>query len=209
TPTNENLGSKTSSSTKVSGLQRSQEQSNDISFVPPISSPTPASPPTGSPAPAAAAAPAPRPLPISPNPLSIKKESVPPIPTPSLLRNQLNSLEHRVPPPSHHSRPIISHHHHPLPYSSLHNISNNPSTLPPKHHLRHSPHHLSGLLSPAPPLPLSIAGLPSSHYSLHSPSHLSSHPAMFATPATLPPPPTLPTNSLVVPGHHTGPPYPG
>uniref|UniRef100_A0A9J7WZC7 Fibrosin-like 1 n=1 Tax=Cyprinus carpio carpio TaxID=630221 RepID=A0A9J7WZC7_CYPCA len=208
TPTNENLGSKTSSSTKVSGLQRSQEQSNDISFVPPISSPTPASPPTGSPAPAAAAAPAPRPLPISPNPLSIKKESVPPIPTPSLLRNQLNSLEHRVPPPSHHSRPIISHHHHPLPYSSLHNISNNPSTLPPKHHLRHSPHHLSGLLSPAPPLPLSIAGLPSSHYSLHSPSHLSSHPAMFATPATLPPPPTLPTNSLVVPGHHTGPPYP-
>ncbi|XP_073808145.1 autism susceptibility gene 2 protein homolog isoform X47 [Danio rerio] len=31
---------------------------------------------------------------------------------------------------------------------------------------------------------------------------------MFATPATLPPPPTLPTNSLVVPGHPAGPPYP-
>ncbi|ROI16596.1 Autism susceptibility gene 2 protein [Anabarilius grahami] len=185
TPTNENLGSKTSSSTKVSGLQRSQEQSNDVSFVPPISSPTPASPPTGSPAPAAAAAPPPRPHPISPNPLSIKKESVPPIPTPPLLRNQSHSLEHRLPPP------------------------NNPSTLPPKHHLPHSPHHLSGLPSPAPPLPLSIAGLPSSHYSLHSPSHISSHPAMFATPATLPPPPTLPTNSLVVPGHPAGPPYPG
>ncbi|XP_051750104.1 autism susceptibility gene 2 protein homolog isoform X18 [Ctenopharyngodon idella] len=208
TPTNENLGSKTSSSTKVSGLQRSQEQSNDVSFVPPISSPTPASPPTGSPAPAAAAAPPPRPHPISPNPLSIKKESVPPIPTPPLLRNQSHSLEHRLPPPSHHSRPIISHHHHPSPYSSLHDISNNPSTLPPKHHLPHSPHHLSGLPSPAPPLPLSIAGLPSSHYSLHSPSHISSHPAMFATPATLPPPPTLPTNSLVVPGHPAGPPYP-
>ncbi|XP_067261761.1 autism susceptibility gene 2 protein homolog isoform X17 [Chanodichthys erythropterus] len=208
TPTNENLGSKTSSSTKVSGLQRSQEQSNDVSFVPPISSPTPASPPTGSPAPAAAAAPPPRPHPISPNPPSIKKESVPPIPTPPLLRNQSHSLEHRLPPPSHHSRPIISHHHHPSPYSSLHDISNNPSTLPPKHHLPHSPHHLSGLPSPAPPLPLSIAGLPSSHYSLHSPSHISSHPAMFATPATLPPPPTLPTNSLVVPGHPAGPPYP-
>lgn len=122
TPTNENLGSKTSSSTKVSGLQRSQEQSNDVSFVPPISSPTPASPPTGSPAPAAAAAPPPRPHPISPNPLSIKKESVPPIPTPPLLRNQSHSLEHRLPPPSHHSRPIISHHHHPSPYSSLHDI---------------------------------------------------------------------------------------
>ncbi|CAM4545228.1 unnamed protein product [Leuciscus chuanchicus] len=204
TPTNENLGSKTSSSTKVSGLQRSQEQSNDVSFVPPISSPTPASPPTGSPAPAAAAAPPPRPHPISPNPLSIKKESVPHIPTPPLLRNQSHSLEHRLPPPSHHSRPIISHHHHPSPYSSLHDISNNPSNLPPKHHLSHSPHHLRGLPSPAPPLPLSIAGLPSSHYSLHSPSHISSHPAMFANPATLPPP----TNSLVVPGHPAGPPYP-
>uniref|UniRef100_A0A3Q2T929 Autism susceptibility gene 2 protein-like n=1 Tax=Fundulus heteroclitus TaxID=8078 RepID=A0A3Q2T929_FUNHE len=31
---------------------------------------------------------------------------------------------------------------------------------------------------------------------------------MFATPATLPPPPTLPTNSLVVPGHPAGTPYP-
>ncbi|XP_051544637.1 autism susceptibility gene 2 protein homolog isoform X7 [Myxocyprinus asiaticus] len=208
TTTNENLGSKTCTSTKVSGLQRSQEQSNDISFVLPISSPTPASPPTGSPAPAAAAAPLPRPHPISPNPLSIKKESLPPIPTPPLLRNQSNPPEHRVPPPPHHTRPIISH-HHPSPYSNLHDISNcNLSTLPPKHHLRHSPHHLSGLPSPAPPLPLSIAGLSTSHYSLHSPSHLSSHPAMFATPATLPPPPTLPTNSLVVPGHPAGPPYP-
>uniref|UniRef100_A0A9J8AE01 Fibrosin-like 1 n=1 Tax=Cyprinus carpio carpio TaxID=630221 RepID=A0A9J8AE01_CYPCA len=208
TPTNENLGSKTSSSTKVSGLQRSQEQSNDVSFVPPISSPTPASPPTGSPAPAAAAAPAPRPHPLSTNPLAIKKDSVSPNPTPSLLRNQSHSLEHRVPPPSHHSQPVISHHHHPSPYSSLYDISSNPSTLPPKHHLPLSSHHISGLPSPAPPLPLSIAGLPSSHYSLHSPSHLSSHPAMFANPATLPPPPTLPTNSLVVPGHPAGPPYP-
>uniref|UniRef100_A0A8C1GLU2 Fibrosin-like 1 n=1 Tax=Cyprinus carpio TaxID=7962 RepID=A0A8C1GLU2_CYPCA len=208
TPTNENLGSKTSSSTKVSGLQRSQEQSNDVSFVPPISSPTPASPPTGSPAPAAAAAPTPRPHPLSTNPLAIKKDSVSPNPTPSLLRNQSHSLEHRVPPPSHHSQPVISHHHHPSPYSSLYDISSNPSTLPPKHHLPLSSHHISGLPSPAPPLPLSIAGLPSSHYSLHSPSHLSSHPAMFANPATLPPPPTLPTNSLVVPGHPAGPPYP-
>ncbi|XP_051518257.1 autism susceptibility gene 2 protein-like isoform X10 [Myxocyprinus asiaticus] len=207
TTTNENLGSKTCTSTKVSGLQRSQEQSNDVSFVPPISSPTPASPPTGSPAPAAAAAPPPRPHHISLNPLSIKKESLPPIPTPPLLRNQSYPQEHRVPPPPHHSRPIISH-HHPSPYSSLHSISNTNSTLPPKHHLPHSPHHLRGLPSPAPPLPLSIAGLASSHYSLHSPSHLSSHPAMFANPATLPPPPTLPTNSLVVPGHPAGPPYP-
>ena len=79
----------------------------------------------------------------------------------------------------------------------------------PKQHLPPSPHHhLSGLPSSAPALPLSIANLSTSHYSsLRSPAHR--HPAMFATPATLPPPPTLPTNSLVVPGHPAGTPYPG
>ncbi|KTG33035.1 hypothetical protein cypCar_00009786 [Cyprinus carpio] len=205
-PTNENPASKTSSRQSVwpSGSQTS----NDVSFVRRSQVRTPASPLLVFPAPAAAAAPAPRPHPLSTNPLAIKKDSVSPNPTPSLLRNQSHSLEHRVPPPSHHSQPVISHHHHPSPYSSLYDISSNPSTLPPKHHLPLSSHHISGLPSPAPPLPLSIAGLPSSHYSLHSPSHLSSHPAMFANPATLPPPPTLPTNSLVVPGHPAGPPYP-
>lgn len=79
----------------------------------------------------------------------------------------------------------------------------------PKQHLPTSPHHhLSGLPSSAPTLPLSIANLSTSHYSsLRSPAHR--HSAMFATPATLPPPPTLPTNSLVVPGHPAGTPYPG
>lgn len=79
----------------------------------------------------------------------------------------------------------------------------------PKQHLPPSPHHhLSGLPSSATALPLSIANLSTSHYSsLRSPAHR--HPAMFATPATLPPPPTLPTNSLVVPGHPAGTPYPG
>lgn len=79
----------------------------------------------------------------------------------------------------------------------------------PKQHLPPSPHHhLSGLPSSAPALPLSIANLSTSHYSsLRSPAHR--HSAMFATPATLPPPPTLPTNSLVVPGHPAGTPYPG
>lgn len=86
--------------------------------------------------------------------------------------------------------------------------SSSPVALP-KQHLPPSPHHhLSGLPSSAPALPLSIANLSTSHYSsLRSPAHR--HPAMFATPATLPPPPTLPTNSLVVPGHPAGTPYPG
>lgn len=79
----------------------------------------------------------------------------------------------------------------------------------PKQQLPPSPHHhLSGLPSSATALPLSIANLSTSHYSsLRSPAHR--YPAMFATPATLPPPPTLPTNSLVVPGHPAGTPYPG
>ncbi|XP_017270115.1 autism susceptibility gene 2 protein isoform X9 [Kryptolebias marmoratus] len=224
-PTNESPESKTSSSAKVSGLQRSQEQSNtEVPFAPPVPSPTPASAPTGSPAPAAAAAP---PEPRGPRlptpPLSVKKEQQPPhpIPTPPLLKapshlqlhppHPHSHQEPRVlPPPPHHTRPVINHQvHHPLQYNSLHDISHSGSPVGlPKQHLPPSPHHhLSGLPSSAPTLPLSIANLSTSHYSsLRSPAHR--HSAMFATPATLPPPPTLPTNSLVVPGHPAGTPYP-
>ncbi|KAJ3603824.1 hypothetical protein NHX12_028565 [Muraenolepis orangiensis] len=57
------------------------------------------------------------------------------------------------------------------------------------------------------PSPPPLANLSTSHYSsLRSPTHR--HPAMFANPATLQPPPTLPANSLVVPGHPAGTPYP-
>uniref|UniRef100_A0A1A8LW10 Fibrosin-like 1 n=1 Tax=Nothobranchius pienaari TaxID=704102 RepID=A0A1A8LW10_9TELE len=223
-PANESPESKTCSSTKVSGLQRSQEQSIvEVPFAPPVPSPIPASAPTGSPAPAAAAAPPePRGLRLpSPPPLSVKKEQKPPppIPTPPLLKAppHLQPLpphphqEQRVLPPlSHHARPVLSHQvHHPLQYNSLHDISHSSSPVGlPKQHLPPSPHHhLSGLPSSAPALPLSIANLSTSHYSsLRSPAHR--HSAMFATPATLPPPPTLPTNSLVVPGHPAGTPYP-
>uniref|UniRef100_A0A1A7XNJ2 Fibrosin-like 1 n=1 Tax=Iconisemion striatum TaxID=60296 RepID=A0A1A7XNJ2_9TELE len=225
-PTNESPESKTCSSTKVSGLQRSQEQSiTEVPFAPPVPSPTPASAPTGSPAPAAAAAPPePRGLRLpSPPPLSVKKEQQPPppIPTPPLLKAppHLQPLpphphphqEQRILPPlPHHARPVLSHQvHHPLQYNSLHDISHSSSPVGlPKQHLPLSPHHhLSGLPSSAPALPLSIANLSTSHYSsLRSPAHR--HSAMFATPATLPPPPTLPTNSLVVPGHPAGTPYP-
>ncbi|XP_061763104.1 autism susceptibility gene 2 protein isoform X4 [Nerophis ophidion] len=219
---NANPESKTASSAKVSALHRSQEQNkSEVPFAPPLPSPTPASAPTGSPAPAAAAAPPepPRSFLPSPPPLGVKRElqAPPPVPSPSLLRTpphlfspHLHSLQEPCvhPPPQHHARPIISHQvHHPLQYG-LHDISHRSSPLLPKHHLGPSPHHpLSGLPSSAPALPLSIANLSTSHYSsLRSPAHR--HSAMFATPATLPPPPTLPTNSLVVPGHPGGTPYP-
>ncbi|XP_061622507.1 autism susceptibility gene 2 protein isoform X7 [Phyllopteryx taeniolatus] len=221
-PLNESLESRSCNSTKVSGLQSSRKQNNiEVPFAPPLPSPTPASAPTGSPAPAAAAAPPepPRSRLLTPSPLSIKREpqGPPPVPSPSLLRappqfypphphSQQEPCVH--PPPQHHARSVISHQaHRPLQYS-LHDISHQSSPVLPKHHLTPSQHHpLSGLPSTAPTLPLSIANLSTSHYSsLRSPAHR--HSAMFATPATLPPPPTLPTNSLVVPGHPTGTPYP-
>ncbi|GAA6065629.1 autism susceptibility gene 2 protein, partial [Tachysurus ichikawai] len=196
---NESFEIKICSSPKISGLQRSQEQSTVVSFAPPTSSPAP----TGSPIPAATA------TSKSPPPITIKKESTPisnPDSAPHFMRNLSDLQDHKVTPLSHHSQPIISHHHPPatnhLTYG-LHDISNSPLSLPPKHPLPPSP---------APPLPLSIAALSSPHYPLRSSSHLSPlsrHPAMFAPPAALPPPPALPTNSLVVPGHPAATPYPG
>ncbi|KAG7480931.1 hypothetical protein MATL_G00061480 [Megalops atlanticus] len=154
---NEIRESKTCSSTKVSGLQRSQEQSSEVPFTQPVPSPTPASPPAGSPARAAAAAPPPRARIASPPPPAVKKEAAPPIPTLPPLRAQSQpQQELRVPPPPHHAPPIINHQvHHPLQYSGLHNISRSSSssssvTGVPKHHLPPSP-HINSL--PRPPLP--------------------------------------------------------
>ncbi|XP_062873486.1 autism susceptibility gene 2 protein isoform X2 [Trichomycterus rosablanca] len=190
----ESFESKVCVAAKISGLQRSQEQSTVVSFAPPAPSPAP----TTSPIPAATA------TPKSPPPIAIKEESTVvsnPDPAPHFLTNQSELQDHKVPPPSHHNPPIISHRH--LTYG-LHDISNSPSSLPPRLPLPPSP-------APAPPLPLSIAALSSPHYPLPSSSHLSQlsrHPAMFAPPTALPPPPALPTNSLVVPGHPAATPYP-
>ncbi|KAJ8380197.1 hypothetical protein SKAU_G00009750 [Synaphobranchus kaupii] len=210
---NEIRESKTCSSTKVSGLQRSQEQSIEAPFAPPVPSPAPATSPAGSPARADPAAAPARPRIASPPPLPVKKEAAPPIPTPPPLRAQSQPhQELRVPPPPHHAPPIINHQVHHSLYSSLHNISRSSSSSSslagvglPKHHLPPSP-HINSLPPSTPALPLSIANLSTSHYSLPTSAHR--HPAMFATPATLPPPPTLPTNGLVVPGHPTGTAYP-
>ncbi|XP_058850115.1 autism susceptibility gene 2 protein-like isoform X8 [Acipenser ruthenus] len=211
---NENLESKTSSSTKVSGLQRSQEQSTEVPFVPPAPSPIPASPPAASSLPAAAAASTAAPPPstrVRSPPPPVKKAAAVRLPTPSPLPAQSQpQTELRAPPPQVHAPPIFNHqvHHQLQHYNSLNNISSRSSSASsaasaslPKHHLPPSP-HFAGHPSSNPALPLSIASLATSHYSLRPPPH--HHPAMFATPATLPPPPTLPTNSLVVPGHPSG-----
>ncbi|XP_029112424.1 autism susceptibility gene 2 protein isoform X3 [Scleropages formosus] len=211
----ENRESRTCSSAKVSGLQRSQEQSSEAPFAPALPSPAPASPPPGSLAPTAAPAAPAKVRVSSPVALPVKKETSNPGPTPPALRVQLQSLsELRAPPPQHHTPPIINHQvHYTLQYNSHHSISSRNSSSSnsgsgvslPKHHLPPPP-HISGLPPSAPALPLSIADFSASHYSLRAPAHR--HPAMFASPTTLPPPPTLPTNGLVVPGHPTGAGYP-
>lgn len=101
---NESFESKICVSPKISGLQRSQEQSTVVSFAPPTSSPAP----TASPIPAATA------TPKSPPPIIIKKEttlSSNPDSTPHFIRNQSDLQDHKVTPSIHHSQPIISHHH--------------------------------------------------------------------------------------------------
>ncbi|KAG7276147.1 hypothetical protein CRUP_011823, partial [Coryphaenoides rupestris] len=72
---------KTCSSAKVSGLQRSQEQSvsQTVPFSPPVPSPTPASAPTGSPAPAATATVTTAPLPLPPAAARARLPSPPPL----------------------------------------------------------------------------------------------------------------------------------
>ncbi|XP_028314307.1 autism susceptibility gene 2 protein isoform X3 [Gouania willdenowi] len=221
-PTNESSASKNFTAAEVFELQCSQGQNNsEVPFAPPVPSPIPASAPTGSPALAAAAAPPETPSSQLPTlPLCVKREQQHPplVPTPPLLQapphSQLYSpypVTHQEPclPPRHHTQLLsLSHQvHHPLHYNNLHDISSSQLGFS-KQHLPPSPHHhLSGLPSSAQALPPSITNLSSSHYStLRSP--VNHHSAMFATPATLPPPPTLPTNSLVVPGHPTGTPYP-
>ncbi|XP_039627386.1 autism susceptibility gene 2 protein homolog isoform X4 [Polypterus senegalus] len=207
---NESLESTTASSTKVSGLQRSQEQSAEVPFAPPVTTPTPASPNIGSTAPTASAVLPPSARISSPAPPVKESQPQSAPPSPQLIAQSLPQPELRAPPIQAPSYPPAIHQvHHQTQYNGHNNISrsssasSNTSVSLPKQHLPHSPLH-SAL--PPPALPLSIANLATSHYSLRPPAH--HHPAMFATPASLPPPPALANNSLVVPGHPAGAAYP-
>uniref|UniRef100_UPI00398F1245 autism susceptibility gene 2 protein isoform X12 n=1 Tax=Pristiophorus japonicus TaxID=55135 RepID=UPI00398F1245 len=186
---------------KVSGLERSQEQSKETPFVPLVSSPPAAVVP---PAPSACASNST----VSP---TVKETIYQAQPQPRQPTPQLQPQLQHYPLPQIHTQPPVHHQiHHQIPFSSLNSISSRSSSASsaasislPKH-LPSSPqihpHHSSTL-------PLSIPNLATSHnYSLRPQTHPHHH-AMFATPATLPPPPPLTSNSLVVPGHPAGPGY--
>ncbi|XP_060699373.1 autism susceptibility gene 2 protein isoform X3 [Hemiscyllium ocellatum] len=187
---------------KVSGLERSQEQSKETPFVPLVPSPPAAVVPPASSACASNST-------ASPTVKETVYQAQPQArhPTP-----QLQPQIQHYPLSQIHTQPPVHHQiHHQIPFSSLNSISRSSSASSaasislPKH-LPSSP-QIHSLNSSTPVLPLSIPSLATSHnFSLRPQTHPHHH-AMFATPATLPPPPPLTSTSLVVPGHPAGPGY--
>ncbi|XP_070806689.1 fibrosin-1-like protein isoform X1 [Pituophis catenifer annectens] len=200
---------------KVSGLERSQELNTDLPFVLPLSSPPPAttivtsssSVPTSSTRASPLlkkepSIPAPAPPRLTPQPQPRPQSQPQPRPQsqPQLLPELRTQLPSHIPPPLGYQV------HHQVAHNGINNISRSSSASSatsislPKHlslSPQIPPHHSSG-----PVVPLSISNLAASHFPLRSQSQHQHHPAMFATPPTLPPPPpALPTNSLVIPGH--------
>ncbi|XP_044296494.1 fibrosin-1-like protein isoform X17 [Varanus komodoensis] len=210
---NDKAEAKAGSIPKVSGLERSQELNPDLPFGLPLHSPPPTTTvPTTSSAPTSSARASPllkkEPLISAPalprlTPQPQPRPQSQPQPRPQSQPQLLPEL--RTQPPSHIPPPLGYQVHHQVSHNGLNNISRSSSASSttsislPKHlplSPQIPPHHSSG-----PALPLSISNLAASHFPLRSPSQHQHHPAMFATPPTLPPPPALPTNSLVIPGH--------
>ncbi|KAG8515036.1 Fibrosin-1-like protein, partial [Galemys pyrenaicus] len=168
----EKLEAKAGAAPKVSGLERSRELSTGPPFPPSERSPAPAaSPAQGAPA----------------SPL-VKKEA----PAPA----RLSSQPPPAPPPPRGPLPT----HVPLPAGALPGPCH--TAHPGLHSLRSSSAGLGlaklASLAPSGPRP----HLSTSHSALRSQAQ-HQHPAaaMFAAPPTLPPPPALPANGLVLPGH--------
>ncbi|XP_067910729.1 autism susceptibility gene 2 protein isoform X5 [Heterodontus francisci] len=188
---------------KVSGLERSQEQSKETPFVPLVPSPPAAVVPPVSSACASNSTTSP----------TVKETIYQAQPQPRQPTPQLQPQLQHYPLSQIHTQPPVHHQiHHQIPFNSLNSISSRSSSASsaasislPKH-LPSSP-QIHPHLSSTPVLPLSIPNLATSHnFSLRPQTHPHHH-AMFATPATLPPPPPLTSNSLVVPGHPAGPGY--
>lgn len=194
---------------KVSGLERSQELNTEVPYIPPVHSPQP--PPaaivtsaSSTPASSTRASPlvkkeptlvAPAPPRLTPQPQARPQSR--PLSQPQLLPLELRTQNHIT---SHLNYPVHQQINGITSISRSSSASSAASISIPKH-LPSSPqipsHHPAG-----PGLPLSIPNLATSHFAIRSQNQ--HHPAMFATPPSLPPPPSLPTNGLVIPGHPAG-----
>ncbi|XP_054568554.1 fibrosin-1-like protein isoform X2 [Eptesicus fuscus] len=161
---------------KISGLERSRELSTELPFLPSVRSPVPS---TG-PAPGAPASPL-----IKKEALALPRLTPQPPPAPP---------QPRAPLPTHVPLPLGAFHGHchghghgQAAHNSLLGLRSSASLGLAKH----------ASLSPLGP----GAHLSTSHLALRSQAQHQHHAAMFAAPPTLPPPPALPANSLVLPGH--------
>nr|XP_004611171.1 unnamed protein product [Sorex araneus] len=160
---------------KASGLERSRELSSEPPFLPSVHSPAPAGPAQGAPA--------------SP---PVKKEAS----APSRLTPQLPPAppQPRAPPPAHVPLSLGAcqghgHSHSQAAHNGLHGLSRSSGlSLGLTKHLSLPPHGPGAHLS-------------TSHLALCSQAQHQHPAAMFAAPPTLPLPPPLPTNGLVLPGH--------
>ncbi|KAK1328218.1 LOW QUALITY PROTEIN: hypothetical protein QTO34_011785 [Cnephaeus nilssonii] len=162
---------------KISGLERSRELSTELPFLPSVRSPVPS---TG-PVPGAPASPL-----IKKEALALPRLTPQPPPAPP---------QPRAPLPTHVPLPLGAFHGHchghghgQAAHNSLLGLSRSSASLGLAKHASLSP------LGPG-------AHLSTSHLALRSQAQHQHHAAMFAAPPTLPPPPALPANSLVLPGH--------
>ncbi|XP_066870394.1 fibrosin-1-like protein isoform X9 [Kogia breviceps] len=169
---------------KVSGLERSRELSTEPPFLPPVRSPAPVLPSAG-------------PAPGAPSSPPVKKEApaLPrltpqpqPQPPPAPLQTRASLPTHVPLPPGAFLGPGAAA-HNGLHSRSRSSSASSGASLGLAKHASLSPH------GPGP-------HLSTSHLALRSQAqHQHRAAAMFAAPPTLPPPPALPANSLVIPGH--------
>ncbi|XP_066116985.1 fibrosin-1-like protein isoform X7 [Saccopteryx bilineata] len=182
-PLGEKSETKAGAAPKVSGLERSRELSTEPPFLPSVRSPAP----SGGRAPGTPSSPL-----VKKEAPALPRVTPQPLPTPP---------QPRAPLPTHVPLPLGAfpghchgHSQGQAAHNSLHSLSRSSSassgaSLGLVKHASLSPHGPGAHLS-------------TSHLALRSQAQHQHHTAaMFAAPATLPPPPALPANSLVIPGH--------
>ncbi|XP_036159299.1 fibrosin-1-like protein isoform X15 [Myotis myotis] len=169
---------------KISGLERSRELSTEPPFLPSVRSPVPSS----GPVPGAPASPL-----IKKETLALPRLTPQPPPVPP---------QPRAPLPTHVPLPLGAFHGHCHGHSHGHGQAVHNSLLGLSRSSSASSSASLGLTKHASLSPLGPGPhLSTSHLALRSQAQHQHHAAMFAAPATLPPPPALPANSLVLPGH--------